>query len=525
MRRLLSALLLVGCVSPTGAQDGPALKRAWDEFAGADAAKAYQALWRFTANPDAAVPFFAAQLRPTQAADPARLRQLLSDLQSDDFSERDAANKELEKLGDLAADALAETLKKPLVLEAKRRVEALRDRLDRPTLLPDERLATRAVEALEMIGSADARRLLQQYATGAAGARLTRLAQEAVGAWIGGCRCRRLRRRTATATHCPLAPSRAWARLRYRFGDYSGGHVFFTPDGRGVASLPFGPIDGPVPVFDPASGKVLYEIPGSLGGNVHAFAFSPGGKTLAYSVQTDKSSELRLIDWPSGKRQQLPNLGAGSTEALAFLGPTELALVRTGGAVHVWDLAGRRKLRQVQFPVKVGGSWQLSPDGKVLAAGEGRHKRRLYLWEWQTDKPVRTIVGPERGFERVEFSPDGSILATQDDSDVVSIRLWDVATGKLRRRLVADTTGGHVTGLSFARRQDRRRHALQFASGRAVGRRDRQGQARPAASSQLGRQRRVVAGRSLDRGGRRPRRARVGRGDRQAHGRRHGPRQ
>jgi WD40 repeat protein len=423
-------------------------------------------MWRFASDPNA-VAFLRDQLKPAARPDPQRLRQLVSDLDSDDFAVRDSATKALEKLDGLASAALTAALKPSIPLEAKRRIEALLDRLDRPAQTPEERLAARAVEALETIGSAEARRLLQEYAKGAPGARLTRLAGEAE---------RRLDRRLAALPTAPPGaktdgdgdgnplPVGAIARLgttRYRFSEARGrGRIFFAPDGRGVASWPVSQTDNPLRVFDLTSGKTAYEVPGQLGRQVpgpqqwheHSFAFAPNGKTLAYtSFEAKKGSELRVIDWPSGKLRQTHDLGPWSTVAMTFRGQHELILAWNDGSVHVWDLAAQREVKSVKCPVKVQGPWQLSPDGKILAAGEGRYKARLYLWEWQTDKPPRTIVGSDRGFERIEFSPDGSILGTHTDVDVVSVRLWDVATGKLRRRLVTEQEGGHLAGFAFSR--------------------------------------------------------------------------
>ncbi len=171
MRWMLS--LAICCLCSAGAHAGQPqpLRTGWDDLAGADAAWAYQALWRFAAQPDAAVTFFREHLKPAVRPEPQRLRKLVSELDSEDFAERDAATRALEKLDDLAEETLRAALKQPVTLEAKRRIETLLDRLDRPTLLPEERRMARAVEVLETIGSAAARALLQDWAKGAPGGR------------------------------------------------------------------------------------------------------------------------------------------------------------------------------------------------------------------------------------------------------------------------------------------------------------------------------------------------------------------
>src|SRR5262249_23069086 len=78
------------------------------------------------------------------------------------------AMRELSELGPLAGPALHAVLETGPSLEVRRRVEVLLKKLDGP---PDaETLRTlRAVGALESIGSAEARRLLEKVAAGAAG--------------------------------------------------------------------------------------------------------------------------------------------------------------------------------------------------------------------------------------------------------------------------------------------------------------------------------------------------------------------
>jgi dipeptidyl aminopeptidase/acylaminoacyl peptidase len=163
-----------------GQQPAPSekeLKGLWADLAGEDAAKAYRAIWTLAASPQQAVPFLRKHLKPAVPAEPQKLKPLLADLDSPRFAVREKAIRELAKLGDLAEPALKGMLEKKPSLEVRQRVERLLEQLQGSVVTPDRLREIRAVEALEHIGTAEARRLLEQLAEGAEGARLTREAR------------------------------------------------------------------------------------------------------------------------------------------------------------------------------------------------------------------------------------------------------------------------------------------------------------------------------------------------------------
>jgi hypothetical protein len=164
------------------------IQNLWTELADSSAAKAYGALWQLVAGAKQSVPFLQQQLHPARLADPQRTAQLLADLENSQFAMRARAAQELEKLREAVGPALYKALEGGPTLEVRRRVEALLDKLVDPT--PPLRRELRAVEVLERIGTAEARRLLETVASGASQARLTQEAQQSL---------HRLARRFATA--------------------------------------------------------------------------------------------------------------------------------------------------------------------------------------------------------------------------------------------------------------------------------------------------------------------------------------
>ncbi len=151
----------------------------WAELADADAAAAYQAIFRLAAAPDRALPFLRRHLRPVAAADGRQVRDLVQGLDSPHFAERERAAAELEKRGESAGPALRQALAGRPSLQIRRRVERLLAKLD-PTASPERLREVRAVEALEHMATPAARQLLQELAGGIPDAGLTREAKRAV---------------------------------------------------------------------------------------------------------------------------------------------------------------------------------------------------------------------------------------------------------------------------------------------------------------------------------------------------------
>jgi hypothetical protein len=115
-------------------------------------------------------------VQPVPAIPAARLRQLVSDLDSPRFKDREAASHELAELDEQAERALADALKAKPSAETRRRIETL---LDRPRLArkPEVRRGLRSIEALEHIGTSEAREVLGRLAGGDPESSLTQQAK------------------------------------------------------------------------------------------------------------------------------------------------------------------------------------------------------------------------------------------------------------------------------------------------------------------------------------------------------------
>jgi WD40 repeat protein len=167
-------------------QHAPAdLEAFWQDLGSGDAGKGYPALRALAASPGQTVSLLGQRLRPVRL-DEKQVRRWLAELDDDTFAVREKASEQLAALGRAAAPWIADALRAGPGPEAKRRLIDLQDRLHGPPVSPDDLRPLRAVEVLERIGSAEARKLVQALATGAPAALVTREAQATLGRWGRG---------------------------------------------------------------------------------------------------------------------------------------------------------------------------------------------------------------------------------------------------------------------------------------------------------------------------------------------------
>ncbi|OAI47908.1 hypothetical protein AYO44_08510 [Planctomycetaceae bacterium SCGC AG-212-F19] len=143
--------------------------------------KALQGIAALAKSPKAAVPFLKDRLKPVPVADAKKINQAIADLDSANFQAREQASKTLEAIGVVAVPAIEKKLGEKLSLEPQQRLEAILQKIDDRPMTTDELRASRAIEALEAIGTPEARAILDTLAKGGAGALVTERAQQALG--------------------------------------------------------------------------------------------------------------------------------------------------------------------------------------------------------------------------------------------------------------------------------------------------------------------------------------------------------
>jgi WD40 repeat protein len=155
----------------------------WKTMEGTNAKKAEEAMRKLSARPTEAVPFLTERLKPVPGVKPdaARIAKLIADLDSARYAVREAAMRDLERLGNLAKEAVDEGLKKTTITpEVRERLEKLKDKVNKPDTGVEWVTALRGIEVLERIGTPEASAHLKELAAGG-DAPPTRVAKEALG--------------------------------------------------------------------------------------------------------------------------------------------------------------------------------------------------------------------------------------------------------------------------------------------------------------------------------------------------------
>ena len=156
------------------------LEQCWQDLQANDVERAYCAVTALIGAKAKAVALMKKKLRPATAEDHRHIRHWIDELGKDNFQVRGKASAELEALGEVAEPELRQALTRPLVLESKRRVDLLLEKLVDASP-PSPWLRTlRALEALELIGTPEARNLVAELSKGFPESRQTQEARRSL---------------------------------------------------------------------------------------------------------------------------------------------------------------------------------------------------------------------------------------------------------------------------------------------------------------------------------------------------------
>lgn len=161
------------------------LTKIWSELRDANDADGNRLAWRLAAGGEQTVTFLADVIVPAGSdVDKAATTKLIDQLSSDNFKEREDAQRKLSQLGSITEPLLRQKLQQSVSAELRRRIAALlQSWQDGKATNPDKRRELFAVTVLARIGSPTAKRLLESLATGAAADLTTRQSKTELSRW------------------------------------------------------------------------------------------------------------------------------------------------------------------------------------------------------------------------------------------------------------------------------------------------------------------------------------------------------
>jgi len=220
----------------------------------------------------------------------------------------------------------------------------------------------------------------------------------------------------------------------------------YSPDGRSLASTAESArgVAEDARIWDADTLALRHELKGHTG-TVYGVAYSPDGTTLATAGM---DGTVRFWDSATGIPRRVLQAHAKGVVSLAF-SPDGVRLATVGFAdnVKLWDAASGAELHVLDIATSdwlpFGNAVAFSPDGCRLAVPRADNGgNRVALFDADTGRLIRDLVGHTADVNVVAFSPDGNRLATAGDDR--TIRLWDPDTGEEMFNI-----RGHLGGVSW----------------------------------------------------------------------------
>jgi RNA polymerase sigma factor (sigma-70 family) len=174
---------LVWSLKTKAGVEAPQPAKLWADLAGSGPA-VLRAVCAAAQHPEVAVPMFRAKWPvPQGPADVRHIRKLIRELEAEAFADRESAEAELSKTGRPAEPELQKALSSTTSAEVKRRLQRILDTWAPPAgaeYPAAEARELRAVWALELAGTPEAKQLLEAWASAKVGSRLCEQAAAAL---------------------------------------------------------------------------------------------------------------------------------------------------------------------------------------------------------------------------------------------------------------------------------------------------------------------------------------------------------
>ena len=248
--------------------------------------------------------------------------------------------------------------------------------------------------------------------------------------------------------------------------------VVYSPDGNTIATARNR--DNTVYLWNAATGESKGTLERVGKGSIKSFVYSPDGNTIATAGGWE-DNVVQLWDPQTGAHKMTLTGHTKQVNAVAY-SPDGKTIVSGSqdGTVRLWDVATRTQKATLKHISGLAAllPWYYvpvnavaySPDGNTIATAGW--DRKLQLWDTQTTKRKRTLIGHTGPIDFVVYSPDGKTIATAGGWHDTTVRLWDAITGENKAVLTGYTHINAVAyspdGNTIATGGDHRSNALQL---------------------------------------------------------------
>jgi WD40 repeat protein/serine/threonine protein kinase len=193
-----------------------------------------------------------------------------------------------------------------------------------------------------------------------------------------------------------------------------------SPDGQMLAV----PLDEDVVLFEVPVGKYLRTLKGP-GGRVFQVSFSRDNQLLAASTRTEEGGgAVRVWDLRANRvLYTQPQPGPTVACAAAFSADSRHLFTEGNGRIHVLDARSGVRLQEVEIDPRGVGPMCVSPDGRRLAVAVFFSDRvKVFDWDGGKLREARTLEGHRAPVGGVVYSPDGKLLASGDGR---AFKIWN----------------------------------------------------------------------------------------------------
>lgn len=361
----------------------------------------------------------------TAPPDSAEIDRLIQQLGSQRFTQREAAQRALDQIGEPAYVALVRATSSE-DLEIRKRSTLLVESIGRRVFGEVRRFEGHTATVLSVAVSADGKRVLSGSED-----KTARVWEMATGKEVraltssGMVFCVAFSSDGNQALSSTLGSATLWnLRSGKEVQEFEGGETWME------AAL-FRPGQRQIVTVGKYATAVLWDT--QTGDSVRSYtsrtqmtlrlAISPDGKRLlsASGFRPSAFDSPRLWDVDTGKELLVLDGHDGPVRGLAFApNGKQVATSSTDGTIRLWDPATGKETAQLTGHQGTVTGVNYTPDGKrLVSAGDDRTVR---VWEPQTGRELHSFIGHEGSVHSVACTPDGKyVLSGSADK---TVRLW-----------------------------------------------------------------------------------------------------